>query len=55
MGAGQQPDEAQDQSGDPAVLPLVWLEVGDVGRFIRAEHLVSYAGLVSVSAEIRCI
>jgi transposase len=26
--------------------PLVWLEIGDVERFPRAEHLASYAGLV---------
>jgi transposase len=26
--------------------PLVWLEIGDVERFPRAENLASYAGLV---------
>jgi transposase len=30
----------------PILAPLVWLEVGDVERFPRAEHLASYAGLV---------
>ncbi|MGA9671262.1 MAG: IS110 family transposase [Terracidiphilus sp.] len=30
----------------PILAPLVWLEVGDVDRFPRAEHLASYAGLV---------
>jgi transposase len=30
----------------PILAPLVWLEIGDVERFPRAEHLASYAGLV---------
>ncbi len=30
----------------PVLAPLVWLEIGDVERFPRAEHLASYAGLV---------
>ena len=30
----------------PTLAPLVWLEIGDVDRFPRAEHLASYAGLV---------
>ncbi len=30
----------------PILAPLVWLEIGDVDRFPRAEHLASYAGLV---------
>ncbi len=30
----------------PVLAPLVWLEVGHVERFPRAEHLASYAGLV---------
>lgn len=30
----------------PILAPLVWLEVGQVDRFPRAEHLASYAGLV---------
>lgn len=27
--------------------PLVWLEIGDIHRFPRAENLAGYAGLVS--------
>jgi transposase len=30
----------------PILAPLVWLEIGEVERFPRAEHLASYAGLV---------
>lgn len=30
----------------PILAPLVWLEIGDIERFPRAEHLASYAGLV---------
>jgi transposase len=30
----------------PILAPLVWLEVGDIDRFPRAENLASYAGLV---------
>lgn len=30
----------------PILAPLVWLEVGMIERFPRAEHLASYAGLV---------
>ena len=30
----------------PILAPLVWLEIGDVDRFPRAENLASYAGLV---------
>lgn len=30
----------------PVLGPLIWLEVGDVNRFPRAEQLASYAGLV---------
>jgi len=30
----------------PILASLVWLEVGDIERFPRAEHLASYAGLV---------
>lgn len=30
----------------PILAPLVWLEIGNVERFPRAEHLASYAGLV---------
>lgn len=30
----------------PILAPLVWLEIGRIERFPRAEHLASYAGLV---------
>jgi transposase len=30
----------------PILAPLIWLEIGEVERFPRAEHLASYAGLV---------
>ena len=30
----------------PILAPLVWLEIGDVDRFPRADNLASYAGLV---------
>jgi len=30
----------------PILAPLLWLEIGDVERFPRAENLASYAGLV---------
>lgn len=30
----------------PILAPLVWLEIGQIDRFPRAEHLASYAGLV---------